>query len=425
MRAARSLAMALLSMLGAFLAGCGTLNVSVSVLDPDYVRQQAMDNQLRKLYRDVVMSPPGALAAEAQKTFDSYGEDVVKLADRFGELAAILPGEKVALESTARTLRTTVAPHGDHWNAAQRHQAELERLAQQVRTTGATAAVADRKPMPFDVRQSLLSLQAEQSQFVTDRKREIEAYRRSADAAVKRAQATAANKAVTTARAQPDSQQGRAVAAAAAANTRSVAAPVTDTLDRAAEAAQRSIAKSIVGDDGVAATEFAYILANAPENLWEEDFNRAYARGSLGNVDMVIRMNATADFSVKGLLFDASKVAQVASKVLTQSVLLGAQMAGVPVRSATTGTQTGGDALSASSSALAQSDTLLATREAKLAARRQAMRSFAQSLLTASTELEGPLRNEQRTDAGRKTLHDGIDASLTALHPLLAATGLE
>ncbi|MEJ0038633.1 MAG: hypothetical protein WDO68_21585 [Gammaproteobacteria bacterium] len=88
---------------------------------------------------------------------------------------------------------------------------------------------------------------------------------------------------------------------------------------------------SPIGDGALGDSQFAYAVASVPEKEWRQDFNKAFARGRSGNVDIAIVLNEAADFSVKGMRFDATKVAQVASKVTTQSLLLAAGIAGVPV----------------------------------------------------------------------------------------------
>ena len=161
-------------------------------------------------------------------------------------------------------------------------------------------------------------------------------------------------------------------------------------------------------------------------SLWASNFNRAFASGTFGNSDMVIRLNSTADFSVKGMLFDASKVAQVASKVMTQAVLIGTQMAGVPVSSASTGTSTGGDALSKASADLAAAEGAIARRQALVASQRDAMRSLARTILGSAQPLESEaLKGKGKDDPVRAPMHKAIDDSFTALKPLLSMQDLQ
>jgi hypothetical protein len=252
----------------------------------------------------------------------------------------------------------------------------------------------------------------------------VTALKANVDTAARNAsKAKAASAALAAREAAPAARAEAAAAAAAAQSSAASAAALAPSLSAVQQQAAAAVAasrRSIIQDGSLAATEFAYVVANAPETLWKTDFNRAYASGTLGNVDIVIRMNSTADFSVKGLLFDASKVAMVASKVITQSVLLGAQMSGVPVPTASTGTASGGDALSRSSADLASADVVLAKRQALLDAQKDAIRSLARSMLAAAPDLAAaPLKDRKPTDPERAALQDGISSSANALRPLL------
>ena len=183
---------------------------------------------------------------------------------------------------------------------------------------------------------------------------------------------------------------------------------------------------TILQDTSIANTEYAYMVPSAPAPLWAPNYNQAFASGTLGNVDIVIRMNSTADFSVKGMLFDASKVAQVASKVMTQALLIGAQMSGVPVARASSGTTSGGDALSQSSTELSSLESSLARRQALTGAQRDAIRAAARTILGSAPALQTePLKGKPAEDAARAALHHSIDATLGALRPLLVMQELQ
>jgi hypothetical protein len=110
-------------------------------------------------------------------------------------------------------------------------------------------------------------------------------------------------------------------------------------------------------------------------------FNEAFGRGVMGNVDIAVKLNEEADFSVKGMRFDATKVAEVAAKVTTQAVLLGSRIAGVP------GGAGGGDSQAGPVNAVASAQQLVAERRAIEAARRQAVSDFALSLIDSQRAL--------------------------------------
>ncbi len=412
---------ALLLVLSGALAACGTINVSVDVLDPDHVRSEMSEVSVRKLQREIFAAQPEAYAKQIDIRFHSFKTEVEILADKVRKTADALPAaQRPPVIAAADNLVKGVQPNGDFSQRAYRAGQKLESLAQSVRDESAKLRFDGQHQMPAQVRALLQDFRAtesatrvEQVQFV--RAAELNLRHRLATATEAAAKA-AANAAPAAAASSVEASTAKAVTVAVAAP----AAAATVQANVAAATASRSI----IGDGSLAATEFAYVVANAPESLWRGDFNRAYASTTMGNSDMVIRLNSTADFSVKGLLFDASKVAQVASKVLTQTVLVGAQIAGVPVPTASTGTQNGGDALSKSSSDLAAADAVLAARDANAAAQKSAARSLARSLIYAHQQLgSAALSAKPPTDAYRAAIHAGIDTTVTSLKNILALQG--
>lgn len=410
----------LLVMTGA-LAACGTINVSIDVLDPEHVRAEMSEVSVRKLHREIVAAQPDAYAKQVDIRFRSFKTEVELLADKVRKTADALPvAQRPPVTAAADNLVKGVLPTGDYAQRAYSAGQKLEGLAQKVRDESARLRFDGQQQMPPEVRALLQDFRAtesanrvEQVQFVRAAETNLR-YRVAfaADAAAK----AAANAAPAAAASAVEASTANAVTAATAAPAAAVVAQ--------ANVAAAVASRSIIGDGSLAATEFAYVVANAPDNLWKGDFNRAYASTKMGNSDMVIRLNSTADFSVKGLLFDASKVAQVASKVLTQTVLVGAQMAGVPVPTASTGTQSGGDALSKSSSDLAAADAVLAAREANAAAQKSAVRSLARSLISANQQLaSAALATKPPADADRAAIHAGIDNTVASLKSILSLQG--
>jgi hypothetical protein len=92
-----------------------------------------------------------------------------------------------------------------------------------------------------------------------------------------------------------------------------------------------SATASITGGKTLAEDPLAFAVAAAPKESWKEEYNRTLTRGYLGNLDVAVKLDSHADFTVKGVSFDPSTVATVAAKVTIQGLLVGAQIAGVPV----------------------------------------------------------------------------------------------
>lgn len=392
-----------IAVLSAALSGCGQLRVAVDVLDPEYVRDQVVDEGLRKLYRQVITAESGDFAAANDQRFKNYQREIDRFARCFvNQAKSSAPATAEVAAGIANDWRLAVAS-GTIPAAAQQQGTELERQAQAIRELHAAGAWSGRGPVPQDVGQRLRALQVEEKRLQVVQTRDVREIR-----------ATMLKQAAGSPAASPATAADCGSSATAAA----VAAQATAVI----QAAQRSI---IQGSE-IATTEYAYAVASAPESLWKTNYNQAFGSGNFGNVDVVIRMNSTADFSVKGMRFDASTVAQVASKVMTQALLIGAQMSGVPVATASTGTTSGGDALSKSSTDLAALDTALARRDALSAAQRDAIRAAARTLLGAAPQLEsGVLKDKPKGEAARDALHQSVADTLTALRPLLAMQDLQ
>ncbi|MBI5716992.1 MAG: hypothetical protein HZC37_04810 [Burkholderiales bacterium] len=428
-RAIRALAR-LATLVLPLLHGCGTLNVSVDVLNPERVKTEMADEASRKVFREIVATPPGAFAARVDRLFDAYARECTALAGEIRAAATKLaPEPRRSIEKSAADLETAVSAAGSWRNEASRAGTKLETLAQEVRDLAAKEGYRGSGAMPASVAGKVADFLAEshrnQGNQIKD-VREIERNFRNLVAQDTKERAGSA--AIAAAAAAPP---GAVEAASAGAATRTLSAATTAIAPSVAAVQQRASAavaeaqRSPIRDGSLAASEFAYVVASAPPEYWKQDFNRAYGSGTFGNVDLVIRLNSTADFSVKGLLFDASKVAQVASKVMTQAVLLGAQMSGVPVTIASTGTQSGGDALTKASTDLAGGHMALARRQAQVNAQRDAMRALARSLLGVLPALESELQGTGPADAGRVTVHRSIDSAFDALGPLLRLQDLQ
>lgn len=91
---------------------------------------------------------------------------------------------------------------------------------------------------------------------------------------------------------------------------------------------------SYLGQDGatLALSEIAYAAVNAPEDRWAHRFNIAEGIGTGGSTDVVIKLNSTADFSVKGMVFDARATAVATRKLTISAVQLLSAGAGMPIK---------------------------------------------------------------------------------------------
>jgi hypothetical protein len=378
------------------LTGCAQLRVGVDVLDREFVRGEVVEEGLRQAYRRIASARPRDFAASIDRGLQDYRHEVGILADKYMAWSkTIKPEYRPGINEVAEGLKISldgVLP----FKRAQNKATEIESLAQVIRQHVAKNPWSGRSAIPPDLRTKLVSFESAAKQY--GHELDIELRDLSNDA--KKIQALATVKA-------PASRGVTPTESTEAKELKIQQAVV-------AAVAQRSI---IEGSE-LTNTEFAYIVASAPELLWAPNFNQALGNGTFGNVDIVIKMNSTADFSVKGMRFDATTVATVASKVMTQAVLLGAQMSGVPIPTASSGTTTGGDALSKSSSDLAVAEASLAKRQAQIEAQRSAIRTAAKAIIGARSHMEDPTFKTQDAQS-RAPLHKSIDSTLKALQPLI------
>lgn len=132
--------------------------------------------------------------------------------------------------------------------------------------------------------------------------------------------------------------------------------------------------QTLIGETGVflSSDPLAFAVANAPVDRWARFYNKAIAEGYLGNVNVAIKLAATGNFTIKGVTFDPSTVAQVASKVTTQAVIMAAQIAGVPISTANA---------SGTGAALAKSSGRLAEAQQRAAAIESVQKDFDSALI--------------------------------------------
>ena len=166
----------------------------------------------------------------------------------------------------------------------------------------------------------------------------------------------------------------------------------------------------------------AYAVASADEKQWKGLLNQAFGMGQLGNLNIAIKLSRNDDifandFTIKGLTFDPSAVATVASKVATQSLLLAAQIAGVPVNTSGTTPSGPGKALAESSNRLRQ----LQDANLKRAAARQ---DYERALLLLADVVLGEANNWRDTGK-RAAAVKAISDTYTAHKPRLNLSSVQ
>lgn len=190
----------------------------------------------------------------------------------------------------------------------------------------------------------------------------------------------------------------------------------------------QTIATALVGpENSIANSPDAYFVVSAPEGKWGKRENRTLIDGRLGNVDAAIKLESLANFTIKGVTFDPSKVAQVASKVTTQSLLIAAQIAGVPVKLDDSSAQAQG--LLQASTTLSNAEITLSKQRALSQDYRAALVDIAQVIIREQAAIEGPAAAGQADSeaaiAARKSAVSAINESFNAQKARLSVTATD
>ena len=116
------------------------------------------------------------------------------------------------------------------------------------------------------------------------------------------------------------------------ADSEALLARVNIKKDTATGKVESSANRSIIGGGRLLneLTE-AYFITNADKQYWANKYNRAVGEGFGGSTSIAVKMNDTADFSIKGFVFDGRSTAEMIRKVSVQAVSLLAASQGAPV----------------------------------------------------------------------------------------------
>jgi hypothetical protein len=141
--------------------------------------------------------------------------------------------------------------------------------------------------------------------------------------------------------------------------------------------------QSIIGDGVYLANMLeAFYVTKAPETYWAPLYNRAFGEGAGGSTSIALKMNSTADFSVKGFVFDGRATADMVKKVGIQAVSILAASSGAPIGFAKPAgsTETGPSYFDASKQ-VSDVESALATAKAQQAAYSTTLFRVADSVL--------------------------------------------
>ncbi|MCO7227540.1 hypothetical protein [Pleionea sp. CnH1-48] len=156
---------------------------------------------------------------------------------------------------------------------------------------------------------------------------------------------------------------------------------------------------------------FAYYVANAPEEKWEKKFNKVEAFGLFGDSDFIIVVDEAGNFKMKGISFNPGKVAEMASKVTLQSLILASSMSGI---SAPKGDSSTSDshALVKSNNSLLNAESAFTNSENQYYEFQEALIDIAWSILQKQNELSATSSYVDATKAVKVT-YEAHKARLT------------
>lgn len=346
MRAALGIGLALL------LTGCGSMSIEVSVLNPTTVEQEIDRRFLRETLPDVLGQSELAVEKSILDVQNKHFEFLIQLSDEYGAKArrrSTTAFERQILAEQARGVQTSM----------KRWKSIYEEARQQL----------------LKSRTETLALNQTREQAGADEKKAIET--RIAQTLRRRNHVL-----INLQELVQDEMRERLIGASEELGN--VPKNLKDAAMQTVEASKRSL----IAGQGLVEDPYAYTVASAEDHLWAHQFNTVIGRGTFGNLNMAVKMEDLGDFTLKGLTFDPSDVARVASKVTTQALLLASQISGVPVNLATSDTTSGGEGLRVSSKRLADAESTQTLEEAKIEAHEEGLMAVAATVLREWPSLE-------------------------------------
>ncbi len=186
--------------------------------------------------------------------------------------------------------------------------------------------------------------------------------------------------------------------------------------------------RGFLGVDGrtLAQSDLAFAAADAKREHWEKKYNVARGLGFGGSTDMVVKLNSTADFSVKGLVFDARATALTARKLTISALQLLASGSGVPITAISSdnkpagssegGGQTSGKVLD-DNRRIVEARNTIHTEELSRTHFRAALRRIASAVLASAeaAELEDNAANLKAARETAKAVFDANERQLKAI----------
>jgi hypothetical protein len=352
-------------------ARCSTMNVQVDIVSPLVIEEDADRMLMRNSVPEIVAQDDTAVDVMIDRVQQLHQQYYADTADRYRTKAASLsPTAKAAMESAANRLVTDFSFNNPIHD---RMRANLKAANAEIRA----AVVAPES---------------------TNRTNDLVTKIRKRDILVSNFLAFLNSDGATM---------------AAAEVSRIGAAPDTDESRRRFLAAVNATVRNLVGQFGLVDSAFAFAVANADPNRWKKEYDRSFGRARLGDMNLAVKMESPGVFTIKGVTFDPSEVVRLAAKVTTQALVLGTQLAGVPLPTKTPPPNAAGSSLAASSGELEALQSADAQKRAKAADRTDALLTIAQAILREQSGVGGTADERKAAVRSMKATYDAHKTRLT------------
>lgn len=315
----RALIIAALSLLGA----CAQLRVDVDVIEPRYASAAALDAGLRVEAANIATSPHGLSDSFLSLAFTSYyrfrnscADELIALATQARDAAARGSDAWLIQDENINVLTRAKSNHRSQEEATTALYALDMDVVRAIRADPSEAADT-RTPSALSggLRSALMARRAEIARIETQLREYVRSQSDGSFSCHEQAEKATRDQPADAARAtQAEANQAAQKPAAEAA------------IHAAAE-------RTTITGNGVLLNNHleAFYITNAPDRVWARRYNRAFGGGMFGSTSIAIVMNETADFSVKGFIFDGRSVAQMVSKVGVQAIATIAAAHGAPI----------------------------------------------------------------------------------------------
>lgn len=353
------------------LSGCARLGVNVDVMNPTFARTSMLEASLRRDATDLVMKSnvrPADAAARLWGIYEGFRQSClttrIKLADSSKDPDAVVKNNILTLT------RLRDGPDARQAVRAQQNstvilleQADHAAL-QQIQASPNVNLSLQNLDTPLDpaIRASLLQ---RRNAFEAEAKR-VKTYMNDqgewcSDAAILAIQDIDGRNSIALAKAQAE------------------------------RALNLTVQQSITGG-GVLLVNLleAYYVTKAGKDYWAPQYNQAFGKGFGGSTSIAIKMNSTADFSIKGFVFDGRSTADMVKKVGTQALSIIASASGAPISlSRPSGATGSGPSYFDTGKLVSETEANIVTAQAQDAAYDATMLRVANTILANWSKLSG------------------------------------